>query len=139
MLNPKAMRVIAGVIAVAGLFLFFLFQNINFAFILFKIVDKSQAFFVNRSIRFLLNDALAIALIYSLFGEKKYTWFAVAVQIFGLIFLLMPYFVLKLYFPAYNGPLINFLHRIVLNPTLLLLLIPAFYYQKFGAQREKIS
>ena len=50
------------------------------------------------------------------------------VQLAGLVFILVPYLVLKLGFDAGNGPLVSFLHRLVLNPTLLLLLIPAFYY-----------
>jgi exosortase F-associated protein len=73
---------------------------------------------------------LAILLIYALFYERKYVLFAVWVQVFGMVFVLIPYFIIKFNFPGYNGPLISFLHRLVLNPTLLLLLIPAFYYQK---------
>lgn len=78
----------------------------------------------------MVNDFLAIGLIYALFPEKKFVVFAFWVQLTGLIFLLLPYFLLKLQYPNYNGPLINFLHRIILNPTLILLLIPAFYWQK---------
>jgi exosortase F-associated protein len=87
-------------------------------------------FIVNRTIRFLLNDAFTIGLIYALFVERKYVIFALYVQVVGVIIFLIPYFILKLYYPTYNGPLINYLHRLILNPTLLMLLIPAFYYQK---------
>ena len=45
------------------------------------------------------------------------------------------YFIIKLNYPAYNGPMINYLHRLIINPTLLLLLIPAFYYQKTVAKK----
>ncbi|MFN4947014.1 MAG: exosortase F system-associated membrane protein, partial [Chryseotalea sp.] len=80
--------------------------------------------------RFIANDFLAIGLVYALFPERKYVLFAFWVQLAGLVFLLLPYFLLKLHYPSYNGPLINFLHRIILNPTLILLIIPAFYWQK---------
>jgi len=115
--------------SIASLVLVFLFQRINMAG--WMGVDNSyNVFILNRTIRFLINDGLAILLIYALFYERKYVVFAVWVQAFGTMFVLLPYFILKFYYPAYNGPLVSFLHRLVLNPTLLLLLIPAFYYQK---------
>jgi exosortase F-associated protein len=123
------LRVLLGLVAVAGLVLIFLFQRTDVAITL-GIKENIWRFIFNRSLRFLLNDGLAILLIYALFYERKYVWFAVAVQVFGLVFVLIPYFILKFNFPGYNGPLISFLHRLVLNPTLILLLIPAFYYQR---------
>jgi exosortase F-associated protein len=77
-----------------------------------------------------LNDAFTIGLIYALFVEKKYVIFSLYVQLAGVVLFLLPYYVLKIYFPTYNGPLISFLHRLILNPVLLMLLIPAFYYQR---------
>jgi exosortase F-associated protein len=120
---------IIGALCVIGIILVFLFQQINFA-AFFSVADTTTKFIVNRTIRFLLNDTFTIGLIYALFKEKKYVLFSIWVQFIGLIFILIPYFVLKVQFPKYNGPLISYLHRLVLNPTLLLLLIPAFYYQR---------
>jgi exosortase F-associated protein len=71
-----------------------------------------------------------LGLIYALFVQRKYIVFAFFVQLIGIICFLLPYFVLKVYWPSYNGPLISFLHRLIMNPTVLMLLIPAFYYQK---------
>lgn len=122
-------RIIVGIICVAGLISVFLFQQIDIASFM-GIETKISRFLLNRTIRFLLNDAFALGLIFSLFYEKKYVIFALYVQIAGVFLFLIPYFVLKLYFPSYNGPLINYLHRLILNPTLLMLLIPAFYYQR---------
>jgi len=94
-------------------------------------VDSSMSrFLVNRTIRFFLNDAFMIGLIYAIFLERKYVVFALWVQLVGIVLFLIPYFVFKVYYPSYNGPMINYLHRLILNPTLLLLLIPAFYYQR---------
>ena len=122
-------RFLLGLLAVSGLLLIFLFQRTDVALAL-GIEDNFWRFIFNRSLRFVLNDALAILLIYALFYERKYAWFAFMVQLFGLFFILIPYFILKFNLPGYNGPLISFLHRLVLNPTLILLLIPAFYYQR---------
>jgi exosortase F-associated protein len=123
-------RIFVGIFSVIGLMAVFLFQRVDIAGGLGIASEPINKFLINRSIRFLVNDALAIGLIYALFSERKYVMFAVYVQVAGMVLFLFPYFLLKIYFPGYNGPLISFLHRLVLNPTLLMLLIPAFYYQK---------
>jgi exosortase F-associated protein len=125
----RNLRIIIGIFSVAGLVLVFLFQRQDIASYM-GIEQNIWKFIVNRSIRFVVNDVLAILLIYALFAERKYVLFAIWVQVFGMVFVLIPYFILKFNYPGYNGPLISFLHRLVLNPTLILLLIPAFYYQR---------
>lgn len=127
---------VVGTLCVIGLLFVFLFQRIDLAGLLSLAERSIDRFLINRTIRFLLNDALAVGLIYALFGERKYVIFSLYVQVAGIFLFLIPYFILKLYFPAYNGPLISFLHRLILNPTLLMLLIPAFYYQKYRAADE---
>ena len=123
-------QVILLIVGMAGLLLVYLFQN--------SIADIAKdwtgggfwSFSLGRAIRFILNDIFALLIIYALFHQRKYLIFAIYVQIAGIIFILIPYLVLKYHMPGYNGPLINFLHRLVLNPLLMLLLIPAFWYQK---------
>ena len=122
-------RLVIGALSILGLVIVFLFQRFDIAG-LFGIDTHIHRFLINRTIRFLLNDAFAIGLIYALFPERKYVIFSLYVQVAGVILFLIPYFILKVYFPSYNGPLISFLHRLILNPTLLILLIPAFYYQR---------
>jgi len=124
-------RIVIGVLCCLGLLVVFLFQRVDVAAAIGVSNTGIARFLVNRTIRFLANDAFAIGLIYALFATRKYVVFAIGVQLFGVVAFLIPYFILKLYYPAYNGPYLNFLHRLIMNPTLLLLLIPAFYYQKF--------
>ena len=123
-------RIVIGVVCVAGLVVVFLFQGLDLAGLLGFGSSAIHKFFINRTFRFLLNDAFTIGLIYALFQERKYVVFSLYVQVVGMFLFLFPYFVLKIYWPRYNGPLISFLHRLILNPTLLMLLIPAFYYQR---------
>lgn len=126
-------RIVAGLLAVVGLAGVFLFQQTDVAAAAgFQDAPPIHRFIINRTVRFLLNDLFALTLIYALFLERRYVLFAVWVQVAGVFLFLIPYFVIKLNFPNYNGPLINYLHRLILNPTLLLLLIPAFYYQKMS-------
>ena len=125
-----------GVLCCLGLLLVFLFQRVDIAGLMGVSDAGIVRFLVNRTIRFLVNDAFTIGLIYALSTTRKYVIFAIYVQLFGLIMFLIPYFILKIYYPAYNGLYLNFLHRLILNPTLLLLLIPAFYYQKYVVERN---
>jgi exosortase F-associated protein len=133
MARQRELRIALGALAVVGLVLVYLFQRVDVAALMGMEGHYTQ-FIVNRSLRFLVNDGLAILLIHALFFERKYVLFAVWVQLLGMVFVLIPYFILKFYFQGYNGPLVSFLHRLVLNPTLLLLLIPAFYYQRRNSQ-----
>lgn len=88
------------------------------------------SFMVNRAIRYVANDLFATLLVLALFGRKQYVMVAIYVQLLGLVLILTPYVVLKVYHPGYNGPLISFFHRLVLNPTLIYLLVFFFWYQE---------
>jgi hypothetical protein len=134
--NQFLIRSVTGLLSVTGLVAVFIFQRIDVADLLGWAGKPINKFIINRSIRFLLNDLFAIGLIYALFQERKYIIFSLWVQVIGVVFILIPYFTLKFYYPTYNGPLISYLHRLILNPTLLLLLIPAFYYQKLAIERN---
>lgn len=120
-----------GTASIVGLLIIFIFQKTDFLHFLGIQSSGISQFIITRSLRFIANDILTICLIYALFGERKYVVFAFYVQLVGLVFILLPYFVIKINYPNYNGPMVNFIHRLVLNPLLLLLLIPAFYYQKY--------
>jgi exosortase F-associated protein len=128
-------RLVIGTICVAGLLLVFVFQNFNVATRLNIGSSEITNFIYNKTIRFLLNDLFAMGLIYALFPLRKYVLFAFVVQLAGMLLFMMPYIIIKLHYPRYNGPLLNFLHRLILNPTLLLLLIPAFFYQEGSSSK----
>jgi exosortase F-associated protein len=130
------LRYTVGLLSLTGLVIVFLFQRTDVASF-FGASDQTVKFLINRTVRFLLNDAFAIGLIYALFTERKYLIFSLWVQLAGVVLFLIPYFILKVQFPSYNGPLISYLHRLILNPTILLLLIPAFYYQKKSEELKK--
>ena len=130
MKRNRIVRICIGVLCVLGLISVFIFQRVDVSQWLGLQLLPIWKFIFNRTVRFLLNDFLAIGVIYALFAERKYVAFAFAVQLTGMILFLLPYFILKFHFPHYNGPLISYLHRLIMNPTLMLLLIPAFYYQK---------
>ena len=117
------------IIGMAGLLLVYLLQQ-DIAQMAKGWATGFTAFALGRAVRFILNDIFALMIIYALFPHRKYLVFAIYVQLAGIVLILIPYLILKYNMPGYNGPLINFLHRLVLNPLLLLLLIPAFFYQQ---------
>lgn len=118
--------VLAGT-AVAGLFAMYVFQD---AGLLTHWLPESPSdrLVLSKVFRFLVNDLLMLGLIVSLFPGRGHVQVAVAVQVFGAVFLLTPYLVLKVVYHAGDGPLVSFLHRLVVNPMLMFLLIPGFYF-----------
>lgn len=90
----------------------------------------------SKLFRFLLNDGLAIVIIYGIFGPGKYVKFATYILLFGLVVLLPVYLVLVIFFYPETYAFLNHLHRLVLNPVLMMLLIPAFYSQKANSKND---
>lgn len=124
-------RIVIGILAICGLFAVFVFQRLDVASAVLGFEQTGiHRFIINRAVRFAANDGLTILLIYALFGERKYVLMAFYIELISLVFILIPYFLIKINYPYYNGPWINFIHRLVLNPLILMLLIPTFYYQK---------
>lgn len=130
-----AHRWIVGLTSAILLVMVYVFQSNKLAYAL-GFNDKDVAFVVNKSIRFILNDIFMIGVIYALFGKRQYVLFALIVQAVGIVFILLPYFVFKIYFHVGGGPLMSFLHRLVLNPTLMLLLIPALWMQQRQTSKQ---
>jgi exosortase F-associated protein len=92
-------------------------------------------FIINKTFRLILNDFLCFGLIYSLFGERKYIRIAFFVFCFELFIILPVYFVFKLALEGtseISSPLLSQIHRLVVNPMLMLILIIGFYFQRSG-------
>jgi len=85
-------RIVIGILSIAGLIAVFLFQQIDVAALIGVDVYISR-FLINRTIRFLINDALALGLIYAMFHERKYVIFALYVQVAVIFLFLVPYFI----------------------------------------------
>ena len=122
-------------VALVALLAIFVFQQFSYSsFILNNLLDvqisTSWEFSLNKFARFLLNDLAVILLIHGIFYEKKYIVLAMYVLCFGFLFILLPYLFLVNKYPEYNGPLYSHLHRLIMNPILLLFLIPVLLYQK---------
>ncbi len=130
LLQPdRSLRVVLIVISCISLGIVFLGQRWDYSAIFGLNSNHQVQFIFNRIFRFLINDNLVLLLIYAIFYDKKYVKFGLAVEAVGFFFLLIPYFILKYSFEV-NPMYISFIHRLIINPTLMVLLIPAIYIQQ---------
>lgn len=137
LLQPdRRLRISLIVLSCAGLGVVFLGQRWDYSALLGLNSDYQIQFITNRIIRFLINDNLVLLLIFAIFYDKKYVKFGLAVEAFGFFFLLIPYFILRYSFEI-NPMYISFIHRLIINPTLMALLIPAIYIQKNAKHLNK--
>lgn len=126
-----------------GLFCVYFFQHYLDFYCLFQlkaprelaytsdfVVVNPWSFSLNKVFRYLLNDLFAMAIIGALFPDRNYVRFAFAVLLFGLLVLVPSYIALYLAQPVGFSSLVGHLHRLVMNPILMMLLIPAFFYQR---------
>ena len=85
---------------------------------------------INTSFRYLLNTILSLVILYVFFKEKSLIKFSSVIYLVSYIFLIVCY----LYFvldPKQENYYIFFnLRRFLIQPIILLLLFPAFYYNK---------
>lgn len=131
-------------LALTGLFLVYVFQRFDYLGFLYNLLGVNQpsataSFVVNRSLRLIVNDLLSIVLIQSLFSEARFTRLAFLVFL-GELFILLPiYLMVKLNAEGpteISSPMYQPLHRMIVNPLLMIILIAGFYYQRW---REKVQ
>ena len=121
-------------IAVVGLAAVYISQNADILNLCDSCTFHPYTHFVVRKIfRVLLNDTFMLLFIQGLFRDQSVTRLALYIQLVDTLVLLPVYLIIKL---TYEGdaelsmPLLSQLHRLIVNPTLMVLLIPAVYYQR---------
>ncbi|HEY0656731.1 MAG TPA: exosortase F system-associated protein [Chryseosolibacter sp.] len=128
---------VRGLIGLGGILLLVMSYLFQYTDVLKAITDaqfREEAHFIaNRIFRILFNDIGMIMVIYAIFVDRQVLRLALAVQLIDLFILLPVYLLLKL--PSegtseLSSPFLSQLHRIIVNPILMILLIPALYYQR---------
>ena len=126
-------------LALSGLTLVYLFQRVDYLTVLVGLfwenieLNSNTVFAFNRVLRYIINDFLAILLIYALFDNKRLVQIAFIIQVTGLLLVMVPYLIVKLNLEGdteISSPLLSFWHRMIVNPVLILLLIPANLMRK---------
>jgi exosortase F-associated protein len=127
------------------LIVIFLFQGFNYAFLFSDLagidadsVQPNAVFIINKTTRLVLNDAACVVMIFAIFRDKNYMYMSLFLFLFELLVLLPVYFVIKLSLEGdseISSPLLSQIHRLIVNPMLMLLLMTGFFYQRFKARQ----
>ncbi|MDR6761055.1 exosortase F-associated protein [Flavobacterium sp. 2755] len=88
----------------------------------------SLKLFLNLLLRFVLNTALSLILIYTLFRDKGILIFSSFLYALFSVVLFAMFFIIVEYFPEKSW-LLFYVRRFIIQPIFVLLFIPAFYYQ----------
>ncbi len=140
---PKFILIGLGLLGLVLVYLFQRMDYLNFIWVWLggNAVTNSNAIFIfNKSFRLVLNDLLCFVIIYSLFHEKKYLRIAFLVFCLEFFFILPVYLIVKLRVEGdseISSPLLSQIHRLIVNPMLMLLLMVAFYYQRFWGEEKR--
>lgn len=126
----------AGVLGLAALYVF---QRFNYGLILLTTIgvfepSENLIFILNKTIRLVANDIICMTMIFSIFKEKAYRQLTAVVFLVEVALVLPIYLLLKLKIEGtseISTPLLSFIHRLVINPTLMILTGIALAYQKF--------
>jgi exosortase F-associated protein len=99
-----------------------------------SIQNPAFVFSVNRYFRVILNDIACFFLIYAFFGRRH---LALAFWLFllELLVILPAYLIVKLNLEGdseISSPLLSQVHRLIVNPVLMFLLILGFIYQRLS-------
>lgn len=95
----------------------------------FPFYDSSRLF-LSILLRYNINLFLSLAILYVIFKSKQQLFFSIKFYIIAFILLIGIYFY-QLNSEFSNGYLLSFyIRRLLIHPVFLLILLPAFYYQK---------
>jgi exosortase F-associated protein len=92
-------------------------------------IDNFQLFF-GLFLRYFLNTALSLAIIYVLFKDIEAVKFASILYLAFFIILVVAFFFVFSFFGETNKMALFYIRRFLIQPIFLLLFLPAFYYQK---------
>ncbi|MFC0780320.1 exosortase F system-associated protein [Flavobacterium sp. HJSW_4] len=138
-LKENKFKIFTAVVVVIGLALIRLFEKKLFydPFLVYFSADfhsspypevQTLKFFFGLFLRYFLNSALSLWLIYALFQDRDIFKFSLFVYTFFLVVLLVAFYVILYFFPD-GGWLLFYVRRFIIQPILVLLFIPGFYYQ----------
>lgn len=95
-------------------------------------------FIVNRFMRLVINDSLCIILFLAIFNSRKELTLASVVFLLELLIVLPFYLIVKLTLEGdseISAPLLSFIHRLIVNPLLMMILLVGLLYQKYRIEK----
>lgn len=101
----------------------------NYLYEPFPEYDSTQLY-LNLIFRYILNTSISLMIIQVLFRKKAYLKLAVVFYLISLVILIITFTIAINFSDHSNYQYFFYIRRFLIHPLLLLLLIPAFYYQK---------
>jgi exosortase F-associated protein len=95
-------------------------------------------FILNRFTRLVLNDTLCIVLFLAIFNSRKPITLASVIFLIELLIVLPFYLIVKLTLEGdseISAPLLSFIHRLIVNPLLMFVLLVGLLYQKYRIEK----
>jgi exosortase F-associated protein len=120
-------------ISMAGLVAVYLFQD--FLFFDSWNLSEDEKFILQKVLQVVLNGLCMLLILVSWFHDSKITRMAIGVLLIDAVLLLPLYLYIKIHVTdteSFSVSLLSLVHRLIVNPTLMLLIIPAAYFQKFS-------
>lgn len=99
-------------------------------------LDYSKYFFF-LSFRYLLNGIVSVAIIFVFFPKLNVVKFSVKFYIIAFAFLSMLLMIFLKFNIIDNHMVIFYIRRFLIHPLFLLILLPAFYYQKLNKKGKE--
>jgi len=101
-------------------------------------VHRYWHFGFNKALRMAMNDGACLLIIYGLFQNRDYVRVAFYLFLAELFLFLPVYLLFKLTLEGdseLSSPLLSQIHRLIVNPVLMFLLMVGFYYQEQKQRR----
>jgi exosortase F-associated protein len=134
----KWSRWLLGFLAIGLMALVYIFQN-NWLWLSPSHTQiQYLPFILNRFCRLILNDTLCIILFLAIFNSKKELTLASIVFMAEVLIVLPFYLVVKLTLEGdseISAPLLSFIHRLIVNPLLMMVLLAGLLYQKYRLEK----
>lgn len=142
-LPRKRGRIASVAIAIVMLTLIYVFQRLSLAYLLpganVKSWHPNALFIFDRTVRLILNDLACFLLIFGLFDSRRHLKVAFYLFLIELLVILPLYFAIKLSIEGateISSPILSQIHRLIVNPMLMLLLICGFYLQRYSTPKK---
>lgn len=85
--------------------------------------------FVGLSLRYLLNTAISLGILYVIFKQMDLIKFAGFLYALFFILLLVSFFTIVYFYSPDKSMMLFYVRRFIIQPVFLLLFLPGFYYQ----------
>jgi exosortase F-associated protein len=93
---------------------------------------NSIQLFLGLLFRYFLNTIISLGIIYVIFRETELVKFASVLYVLFFLILIIAFYCIIYFYGNHNNLILFYVRRFLIQPILILLFIPGFYYQKIN-------